>query len=75
MASHPIGPWKEYENPCIGPGGETTFQSQGTFILPVKEKQGQYIFMADKWNKTDLQNSTYLLLHLYIRKDKVEIVK
>lgn len=74
VASYPLGPWKEYDNPCQGPGGETTFQSQGSFILPVKGKQDQYIFIADKWNKGDLENSTYLWLRLYIRKGKVEIL-
>jgi beta-xylosidase len=73
VASHPLGPWKEYDNPCKGPGGEKTFQSQGTFILPVNGKQDQYIFMADKWNKTDLENSTHLWLSLIILKGKVEI--
>ena len=74
VASHPLGPWKEYDNPCQGPGGETTFQSQGTFILPVRGKRDEYIFIADKWNKADLENSTYLWIHLYIRKGKVEIL-
>jgi hypothetical protein len=74
-ASHPLGPWKEYDNPCNGPGRETTFQSQGTFISPVKGKQDQYIFMADKWNKSDLENSTYLWLSLHISNGKIEIVQ
>ena len=73
VASDPLGPWKEYDNPCQGPGAETTFQSQSTFILPVKEKPGEYIFMADRWNKTDLEKSTYLWLHLYLKDGKVEI--
>jgi beta-xylosidase len=73
VASHPLGPWKEYGNPCIGEEAETTFQSQSTFVLPVKGKKDQYIFMADKWNKFDLQNSKYVWLPLHIKNGKVEI--
>ena len=73
VASQPLGPWKEYGNPCTGEGAETTFQSQSTFILPVKGKTDQYIFMADKWNRLDLENSKYVWLPLYIKNGKVEI--
>lgn len=73
VASHPLGPWKEYGNPCQGPGAETTFQSQGTFILPIKDKAGEFVFMADRWNKTDLEKSTYGWLRLYPSDDKIEI--
>ena len=73
VASHPLGPWKEYDNPCTGEGAETTFQSQSTFVLPIKGKTDQYIFMADKWNKLDLENSKYVWLPLLIKNGKVEI--
>jgi beta-xylosidase len=73
VASRPLGPWKEYNNPCTGEGAETTFQSQSTFVLPVKGKTGEYIFMADKWNKFDLENSKYVWLPLLIKNGKVEI--
>lgn len=73
VAFQPLGPWKENGNPCKGPGAETTFQSQSTFILPIKDKPGEYVFMADRWNKTDLERSTYLWLRLYLMDDKIEI--
>ena len=73
IASQPLGPWKEYNNPCKGEEAETTFQSQSTFVLPVKGKTDQYIFMADKWNRFDLENSKYIWLPLYIKNGKVEI--
>ena len=73
VADKPLGPWKEYGNPCIGAKAETTFDSQSTFVLPIEDKKGSYIFMADKWNKTDLENSTYLWLPLLIKNGKVEI--
>jgi beta-xylosidase len=73
VASQPLGPWKEYNNPCTGEEAETTFQSQSTFVLPVKGKTDQYIFMADRWNKVDLENSKYVWLPLSIKNGKVEI--
>ena len=73
VASQPLGPWREYGNPCTGEGAGTTFQSQSTFVFPVKGKTDQYIFMADKWNKLDLENSKYVWLPLLIKNGKVEI--
>ncbi|HEY1871119.1 MAG TPA: glycoside hydrolase family 43 protein, partial [Chitinophagaceae bacterium] len=46
VADKPLGPWKEYGNPCVGSGAETTFDSQSTFVLPVGDKTRYYIFMA-----------------------------
>jgi beta-xylosidase len=74
VASQPLGPWREYGNPCTGEEAETTFQSQSTFVLPIKGKTDQYIFMADKWNKLDLENSKYVWLPLLIKNGKVEII-
>ncbi len=62
VADHPFGPWTELGNPCIGAGAEKTFQSQGTFMLPVEGQAGSFIFLADHWKKRDLANSTYIWL-------------
>lgn len=75
VASDPLGPWKEYENPCKGRGAETTFQSQGTYILPLKNKRRKYFFIADQWNKTDLENSTLRWFRLLVKNGKVEITE
>jgi beta-xylosidase len=73
VADNPLGPYKEYGNPCQGPGAETTFEAQSTFVLPVKGKPGNFIFMADRWNKLDLPKSDYLWLPLKIIDGKVVI--
>jgi hypothetical protein len=73
VADHPLGPWKEFGNPCSGPGADTTFGLQSTFVLPVQGKQPSFIFMADRWNKLDLEKSGYCWLPLFIKNDKVEI--
>jgi len=58
------GEWKQGGNPCKGTGAETTFQSQSTYVLPVNGKQTTFIFMADRWNKKDLEKSGYIWLPL-----------
>jgi beta-xylosidase len=70
VADNPLGPYKEFGNPCTGKGAETTFEAQSTYVLPVN---GKYIFMADRWNKLDLEKSTYLWLPLTVSDGKVEI--
>src|SRR6202000_1954600 len=70
VADHPLGPWKEFGNPCKGPDSETTYEAQSTYVLPVN---GSYLFMADKWNKTDLEESTYIWRPLKVNNGKVEI--
>lgn len=69
-----FGQWKVMSNPCIGPFSETTFSSRGTFVLPIDAKKGKYLFMADRWNKTDLENSRYLWLPMEVKGDIVNII-
>jgi hypothetical protein len=68
-----MGKWEQRGNPCSGKDAATTFQSQGTFILQAKNKPGTWIFMADRWNKTDLPDSRYVWLPLYLKDGNVEI--
>lgn len=70
VARNPLGPYKEFGNPCKGPGAETTYEAQSTYVLPVN---GKYIFMADRWNKLDLGKSNYIWLPLTVNNGKVEI--
>jgi len=56
------GPWKELGNPCRGPEADLTFRGQSTYILPVADKPGTFIFMADRWNQNNLPDSRYLWL-------------
>jgi beta-xylosidase len=68
-----MGKWEQRGNPCTGKDSATTFQSQGTFIVQSKDKPGTWIFMADRWNKTDLQDSRYIWLPLSLKDGKMEI--
>jgi len=56
------GPWTEIGNPCLGPGAAKTFGGQSAFVLPVAGKPHSFIFVADRWNKTNLPDSRYIWL-------------
>ncbi|WP_183561486.1 glycoside hydrolase family 43 protein [Mucilaginibacter sp. SP1R1] len=73
IADHIMGPWTQQGNPCKGLNAGSTFSAQGAFILPVYGKPGDFIFMGDIWNKTDLEKSAYLWLPIHVNGDKVEI--
>ena len=62
VAGSMLGDWQIVGSPCIGAGAGKTFDSQGTFILPVAGNEDALIFMADRWNPADLANSRYVWL-------------
>jgi hypothetical protein len=64
VAKTPLGEWEQHGNPCVGPGADTTFGGQGTFVLPVPGSPSEFIFLTDRWNKTDLEASQYAWLRL-----------
>jgi hypothetical protein len=70
-----MGDWTQVTNPCTGKGSEQTWQSQSTYVIPVSGKANNYIFMADRWNKLDLEHSLYVWLPLTVNsKGQPEIV-
>jgi Glycosyl hydrolases family 43 len=73
VADSMMGDWTAQGNPCVGPGAETTFQAQGTYVLPVEGDAGRFLLLADRWNKTDLERSGYLWLPLRVEEGRVVI--
>ncbi|HEV8081990.1 MAG TPA: glycoside hydrolase family 43 protein [Chitinophagaceae bacterium] len=65
-----MGKWKQMGNPCLGQGAENTFQSQSTYVFPMPGKPGTFLFMADKWNKLNLEDSRYVWLPLTMLNSK-----
>ncbi len=61
------GPWTERGNPCRGPEAEITFGGQSTVVFPVAGRKDTFIFMADRWNKTNLADSRHLWLPLQFK--------
>jgi beta-xylosidase len=64
VASSPFGPWHVLGNPCTGQQAEHTFDSQGTFVLPVPGYEDAFLFLADRWHPSNLSDSRYVWLPL-----------
>ncbi|KAJ8769388.1 hypothetical protein K2173_002592 [Erythroxylum novogranatense] len=64
-----MGPWETMGNPCSG-GNKvfrlTTYFAQSTFVIPLPGLPGLFIFMADRWNPSDLRDSRYVWLPLIV---------
>ncbi|URD76247.1 Glycosyl hydrolase family protein 43 [Musa troglodytarum] len=64
-----MGPWETMGNPCVGGNRVlrlTTFFAQSTFVAPLPGLPGSFIFMADRWNPSELKDSRYLWLPLTV---------
>jgi len=62
MADSLLGEWTQMGNPCEGKSADSTFGAQSTYIIPVTGQQNTFLFMADVWNKINLQDSRYIWL-------------
>lgn len=82
VASSILGPWQPRGPFAIGPGAETTFDSQVTFVLPVTDKPNVFIFIADCFHARsdrevpDLHKATHLWLpiNLDLRAKSMQVV-
>jgi hypothetical protein len=68
-----MGEWSHLGNPFIGPDSEKTFYSQSTYVLPIQAKTNAYIYMGDRWNKTDLEDSRYIWLPIIFENETFRI--
>ena len=73
VATKPLGRWKQYSNPCTGKDADITYASQSTYIIKVPHKKNAFIFLADRWNKTNLPDSRYVWLPMVIKHGKPQI--
>jgi lysophospholipase L1-like esterase len=71
VADSMLGEWVQEGNPCVGEDSATTFLSQSTYVLPLGGDR--FLFMADRWNKTNLQRSGYLWVPFSVRGGRIEI--
>ena len=72
-ADNIMGPWETKGNPCIGANAHKTFYAQSTFVLPVQGREGTFIFMADRWQKENLQDSRYVWLPIDFDGESISI--
>jgi hypothetical protein len=79
VADHLTGPYQSLGNPCHGVnphnqlGPELTFGGQSTFVLPVPDREAQFIAMFDINNPSDPINAGYIWLPLEFSADKPAI--
>ena len=70
IAESMMGPWTNMKNLAVGTNSANTFQSQVTAVLRVQhggyEKMPAFIFVADRWNETDIGDSRLLFLPIAI---------
>ena len=62
MADSIFGEWTDMGDPCVDDVARTTFYSQSTCIFCYDEEQDYYIYMGDRWNSEELNNSRYIWL-------------
>lgn len=62
MADHPLGPWTVMGDPCVDDSSNTTFHTQSTCFIPVDPANGKFIYMGDRWTRTQLGESYYVWL-------------
>lgn len=58
------GPWEEQGNPCVGPDADLTFLAQSTYLLPVHDRPGCFLFLADRWHPENPIDGRYVWLPL-----------
>lgn len=72
VADDVFGPYRSLGNPCRGDAHETgtTFESQGTFALPVPGKPDAVIFLADRWRPQNPIDGRYVWLPVRWEEDR-----
>lgn len=58
------GPWTDLGNPCRGTKRENaiTFESQSTFVLPLADRPGKFIYLGDRWRPDNAIDGRYVWL-------------
>lgn len=71
VADEIFGEWKNMGDPCISEPNipypaNLTFGTQSTYIIPLDPANGKFIYMGDRWNSSNLSDSRYVWLPMYI---------
>ena len=73
VADSVLGEWTELDNPAQGSKAYTTFDSQSTYVLEVQSQPGHFIYVGDRWNSQNLEDSRYIWLPLTMKGQRAEI--
>ena len=68
-----LGPWTQVPTPFKGDKVETSFDSQSTYILELPN--GQFIFMADRWQPWQLALSPHIWLPIRYEADGTPVLE
>lgn len=60
--------WEKVGNPAVNDTGKC-FNTQVTYVIPVDAENGKFIYMADRWNGSDLSDSRTVWLPMQINDD------
>ena len=69
VADNMLGKWKIIGNPAIGIGSESCFRSQATYVLPVADHPGKFIYVGDRWTPGQIADSRYVWLPIQMHDD------
>lgn len=70
-ANEIFGAWKDMGDFCISEpnipyAANLTFKSQSTSVIPIDPVNGKFIYMGDRWNSSNLSDSRYIWLPIYL---------
>lgn len=69
VCDQPLGDYTVIGDPCVDDVEQTTFRSQSTYVLPIDEAQGKYIYIGDRWTPDELGKSPQVWLPLTVDQD------
>lgn len=70
-----FGEWTSHGNPCLGPLADRTFNSQGTFVLPIHGKRNAFLFMADRWTPRRPSDARYIWLPIQFTRQGIPFLE
>jgi len=68
-----MGKWKTVGNPWQGIGKDSSYNSQSTFVFPLNENKGHFIFMADRWSRHHLNDSRYIWVPIEFENNELKL--
>ena len=73
VAESIFGPWRELGNPAIDQGGDTTYESQSSFVLTLTD--GNFLYMGDRWCPENAIDGRYIWLPIIFEDGRPVIQK
>jgi len=61
-ATNIAGPYSDLGDPCVGELTETTFNTQGTYALPIQSQPGKFVLLGERHNTECMTESSFIFL-------------